>query len=162
MERAARDGLGASFSETLTMAGFPGVRVSFRDPYPVGLSDVVCSVGLTGGLSGFFMLAFGAPDLAKVAKRMAIHSGIESSGGGVSHKEAAAELANQLAGRAVNELARRGLDCMITPPTVVTGSSIQASFPHFDDEDSWEVSAEGSNFRISLLTRKKRKAPEIS
>jgi len=43
-----------------------------------------------------------------------------------------AEMANQIAGTAVVQLSEIGIDCMITPPTNLSGESIEASIPTSD------------------------------
>jgi CheY-specific phosphatase CheX len=156
MEAEDRSNFGAAFGEVLAESGFPGVVVrSVEMPADSG-ADILCSVGIAGGLSGFLILGFMEKALASVARRMTSHIGLDvANNDAVFLRETAAELANQLAGRAVNALALRGIDCAITPPTIVSGSRIHASIPHLDDKEIWNVDAGVAEFRISVLTRKR-------
>ncbi len=155
MEDDKKAAFGSAFGEVLLESGFPGAVVEpAGDDDGLG-ADILCTVGLAGGLSGFLTLRFIGSALASVARRMTSHCGISiGEGDGSFLRETAAELANQLAGRAVNTLARHGVDCAITPPTVVTGSNVRAAVPHLADRQTWKVDAGVAEFLISVSTRK--------
>jgi CheY-specific phosphatase CheX len=156
MEAEDRGNFGMAFGEVLSESGFPGVVIRSANALGDPEADIICSVGIAGGISGFLLLVFKENALVSVAKRMTSHVGLAVFDHDSAFlKETAAELANQLAGRAVNALAVRGIDCAITPPTIVSGSRIHASIPHLDDKETWTVDAGIAEFRISVLTRKR-------
>jgi CheY-specific phosphatase CheX len=151
MEPNLLEAFSASFRDVLVETGLLGAAIE-RDSAPVpGPADLLCSVGITGGLRGYLILSFRNPELAALTKAMTSKVGMDFRDGDSSTmKEAASEIANQLAGRAANSLARRGIDCMITPPTLVTGSSLSASIPNLDRQEAWTARFSGREFGIRL------------
>jgi CheY-specific phosphatase CheX len=156
MDQTATDLITSAFRDVLAESGFTSPVVETAPPDGIGTHDLLCSVGLAGGLSGFLLLGFSSAGLERLTKRMAAHSGLTAEEDHTQlQREAAAELTNQMAGRAVNALARRGLDCMITPPTLVAGHALRASLPNLDDRTLWKAVAGDADFDISLHIRKK-------
>jgi chemotaxis protein CheX len=124
LERA----MARAFAEVFAESGFEAYTSSrARDKAD---NAVLSSVGITGGLKGHLMLGFDASAMEETAKRLAAPLGDPSL-----HTQArfqascAGELANQVAGRLVNLFAEAGLNCHITPPSVLIGADLSPSMP---------------------------------
>ena len=93
---------------------------------PVKEYELICSLGLTGDLQGYLILRSDIRSAANLVARMASHLGMEmeEKNFGQLHKAAIGELTNQISGRATMKLSENGIDCNITPPTIITGTNV--------------------------------------
>ncbi|MFW5828365.1 MAG: chemotaxis protein CheX [Alkalispirochaeta sp.] len=89
--------------------------------------QVSVSVGLAGAIRGYMFLQSDTATASALARELANGLGVpleEPEEFGQMHRAALAELANQISGRATMYLSEAGVDARITPPSVLTGSSI--------------------------------------
>jgi chemotaxis protein CheX len=118
----------------LEESGFQNVKID--DPVDraggAGRSvQVSVSVGIAGAVRGFLFLQAQLQAATEYAAMLSRQLGVTLENPdtfGPMHKAALAELINQISGRAMMLLAEIGLDADITPPTVVTGDSLDATF----------------------------------
>ena len=120
----------SSFTEALREIvgeiGFNHVSID-TDTQDYPAVELVASVGITGGLSGFMMLQSDMTSARAFVDKMLTNMGVDAgdeTGFGQFHKEAVGEIVNQVAGRSMMMLADQRIDCSITPPTIIAGSSI--------------------------------------
>ncbi len=115
-----------AFSEVIEESGFEAYAANEGPGAPS--HAVLSSVGITGGLKGHLMIGFEASAMEEMAKRLAKPLGDPSLHAQARFQASCAgELANQIAGRLTNLLAEVGLNCHITPPSVIIGSSLTPS-----------------------------------
>ncbi len=115
--------------------GFKGIRITENRRLPSGRGDdnILAMTGIVGSLRGHFMIRFRSEDALSFVEHLTGHLGMDNESDARYRKAAIAEMANQLAGRAMAALADSGIDCMVTPPTIITGSSLGAALPEADD-----------------------------
>jgi CheY-specific phosphatase CheX len=92
--------------------------------------DFICSIGLTGDLPGYLLLLFTKVQLTQLSQHLSQFFGMSQDPSDTAFiKASAAELGNQLCGRAVMLLAEKKMDCLITPPTVISGENVIGAIP---------------------------------
>jgi len=88
--------------------------------------QVITSIGITGDLRGNLLLETDHASAGKILETMlgdlASSSGME--GLAEIRKASLCELTNQVAGRAITLLSAMGIDCDITPPTIITADTV--------------------------------------
>jgi len=121
-----------------------------------GGADFLCTVGLTGSLQGYLVLSFSEPELNSFSRHLNVkfEMGQTEVDKGFM-RESIAELANQLSGRSVMGLSGIGIDCLITPPTVISGKEVETSIPHLDEKRLWRISTQAGTFNVAVLTKKR-------
>jgi chemotaxis protein CheX len=80
---------------------------------------VTAMVGLAGQICGLLTVRCGAGSAALVASKML---GVELDRVGCEMPDALGEVCNMVAGNFKNKIAGLGEGCMLSPPTVITGS----------------------------------------
>jgi CheY-specific phosphatase CheX len=90
------------------------------------LIEVITSIGITGDVKGTLMLKTNTQSAVAIANKMllSIHSGGIVNEFGTAQKEAIYEVTNLFAGRSLNILSEKNIDCSLTPPTIITGNKI--------------------------------------
>ena len=121
-----------------------------------GGADFLCTVGPTGSLQGYLVLSFSEPELNSFSRHLNVkfEMGQTEVDKGFM-RESIAELANQLSGRSVMGLSGIGIDCLITPPTVISGKEVETSIPHLDEKRLWRISTQAGTFNVAVLTKKR-------
>jgi CheY-specific phosphatase CheX len=116
-------------------------------------------VGLVGDLKGHLVLHFEHDAAVDFVGQLSGHLGMagENPQDVQYRKSALAEISNQIGGKATVLLAESGLDCMITPPTVLSGNSMQAVLPSNDIQHFYTVSGNFGTFSF-ILSLKHSKA----
>ncbi|MFW5693725.1 MAG: chemotaxis protein CheX [Alkalispirochaeta sp.] len=115
-----------------TESGLSGIAVGDFVPResntaPSQTFQVSVSVGIAGGIRGYMFLQSNiavASELARELSRVLDVPLDDADEFGPMHRAALAELANQISGRATIYLSERGIDARITPPSVLTGSTV--------------------------------------
>lgn len=121
-----------------------------------GGADFLCTIGLTGTLQGYLVLSFSDPELASFARHLNLKFDMGQSELDKGFmRESIAELANQLSGRSVMGLAGIGIDCLITPPTVISGKEVETSIPHLDEKRIWRIATQAGTFHVAVLSKKR-------
>ena len=110
--------------------------------------SVVATVGLIGDLTGSFLLRLGLGTTQTVVSAMYASLGLEHRDPRELQETAIAEVANQIAGRAITLLSRRSVECDMTPPSVITGTSITSTLPGITDPAWWAL--EGAFGRVLI------------
>jgi len=129
----------SSFTEATRLVleeiGFTSTAITPVSGQATESIDLIASIGLVGQLKGYFILRFGTPSATEFVKALSGSLGMEDSDHSDPHfrKAAISEIANQFGGKAIALLSEKGIDCMITPPTVITGNGVDASLPESDD-----------------------------
>jgi chemotaxis protein CheX len=97
-------------------------------------SEIIANVGITGDLQGYLMIQADLPSACNFVSKMLSNMEVEPEEEGFSqfHKEAIGEIVNQVSGRSVMNLSGREIDCNITPPTILTGSSMAYNVSNLD------------------------------
>ncbi len=143
-----------AFTQVLGEMGFENPRIEHTS-IAMPASSYLCSLGFTGALKGYLVCAFEADELKTLAESLNQRFNMGQNLGDVAFmRESLAELANQMGGRCVMELAQNGLDCLITPPTVISGSGVETSIPHLDERSDWELDSGRGKFRLAVLSKK--------
>lgn len=88
--------------------------------------ELIANIGITGDIPGFLLIRSDLESSMKFINKMLGNMGMETeeSGFGKFHKEAFGEILNQISGRATMLLEASGINCDITPPTILMGKNI--------------------------------------
>lgn len=88
--------------------------------------ELVANIGITGDISGFLLIRSDLKSSMRFINKMLTNMGMEAeeSDFGKFHKEAFGEILNQISGRATMLLESSGINCYITPPTILMGRNI--------------------------------------
>ena len=88
--------------------------------------ELIANIGITGDISGFLLIRSDMGSCMKFINKMLTNMGMEAeeSDFGRIHKEAFGEILNQISGRATMLLESSGINCDITPPTILMGKNI--------------------------------------
>ena len=91
--------------------------------------DLIANIGITGEISGFLLIRADIQSSMNFINKMLSNMGMEAENSEFDqfHKEAFGEILNQISGRAVMLLENVGVDCNITPPSILRGSNIAIS-----------------------------------
>lgn len=116
-----------SLENFLEDAGFSGSIDSVDDIQDK--TSVLATVGITGDRVGFLTLSMNRDNALALSKFFAglMEIPIDSDDFSTPHLEALSELSNQIAGRVVMYMEENGLNCSITPPSVMSGGDISFS-----------------------------------
>lgn len=112
--------------------------------------ELVSSLGITGDMHGYLVLKSSLSSAKEFVGIMAAHMGmdVEENDFGQFHKAAIGEITNQISGRATMLLAENGYDCLITPPTIVTGSNVYMEIPHLEFAKSEKIEGNFGSFGL--------------
>ena len=88
---------------------------------PIPTLEVSVSIGITGGLRGSVVFSMNEPMATSIA-RVQMPSGTSAEQVQKFVSSAVGEMANVICGLVIIELSELGLECDITPPTVMEGS----------------------------------------
>lgn len=88
--------------------------------------DLIANIGITGDISGFLLIRSDLGSSMNFINKMLSNMGMEAeeSDFGKFHKEAFGEILNQISGRSTMLLEASGINCEITPPTILMGTNI--------------------------------------
>jgi CheY-specific phosphatase CheX len=157
VESTVRSSFVAATKLVLGEIGFPSIRVRANIRLPSGGEgkDILAMIGIVGALRGHFMLRFSERDAITFVEHLSGHLGMhgEDPNDPGYRKAAIGEIANQLGGRAVAVLADSGIDCMVTPPTVITGANIGAALPESDDRSIFSASGSFGRFHCIVAIK---------
>jgi CheY-specific phosphatase CheX len=130
METQIYDSFCDATTQVLTEIGFTSIKLVKADRL-LEDRDFMVTIGLTGDLIGFFILETAAESALIFLEKMFKNLGviIEEEGFGKMHKEALAEVVNQVAGRSLMVLSKKKIECSISPPTILSGENLVSSIP---------------------------------
>ncbi len=128
----------------LSEIGFSGIGMAESRNSSGGDCDLLAAIGLTGGLKGHFIVSFDTNSADAFVACLYDYLGLdrEELADQRFRKSALAEIANQIGGRASALLAESGIDCMITPPTVISGQGVDALLPGSSERARYQVSGD--------------------
>lgn len=88
--------------------------------------ELVANIGITGDIKGFLILKSDLSSADNFIAKMLSNLGMstEEEDFGQFHKEAMGEVLNQISGRSTMLLEGKGIQCDITPPTLIIGNNI--------------------------------------
>ena len=88
--------------------------------------DLIANIGITRDISGFLLIGSDLKSSMNFINKMLSNMGMEEeeSDFGKFHKEAFGEILNQISGRSTMLLEASGINCDITPPTILMGTNI--------------------------------------
>ncbi|MCK4541902.1 MAG: chemotaxis protein CheX [Spirochaetales bacterium] len=123
--------------EVFREIGFYDLNITDADVLANG-AEVVANVGLTGGIHGYLLISSDKDSIINFISRMLQNMGMDSEEEdfGQFHREALGEVLNQISGRSMMKLAEQGIDCDITPPTIITGNRILPGMNNLDRIES--------------------------
>lgn len=158
MEKRITTSFIAAAEQVLQEIGFPHIRVlevtngSGASPQD---TELLAMVGLVGDLKGHLVLHFPSVSSMIFVEHLSGHLGMEgeSAADPQYRKAALAEISNQIGGKATNLLSEHGMDCMITPPTLLSGTGVQAALPEADDQYMFSVSGDFGVFSCILAIK---------
>jgi chemotaxis protein CheX len=144
-----------SYRQVLTEIGFADIQINASNGERKS-GEYLCTVGLTGAIQGYLVLIFSSHHLGLFAEHLNARFEMgQTPGDPAFMRESIAELANQLGGRSVMGLSGMNLDCLITPPTVISGTNVETMVPHLGDEKNWSIRTSNGDFAISVLSKKR-------
>ena len=151
----------AATEAVLQEIGFPGITIrenGNKDSTDVPSWEILAMIGLVGGLKGHLVLHFPPNSSVSFVTHLSGHLGMtgENPEDMQYRKAAVAEIANQIGGKASALLSDMDIDCMITPPTLLSGNGIQAVLPEADEHHSFLVSGEFGTFFCILALKNSR------
>ncbi|MGL1891930.1 MAG: chemotaxis protein CheX [Spirochaetaceae bacterium] len=114
--------------------------------------SVLVTIGLTGDVSGYLMLESDLNSANNFVKILAEYVGMEDieNDFGDFHKSTFSEIVNQICGRTTIHLSEIDLDCNITPPSIIVGSSIFASISDFDTTETFYIKDHFGQFKVFI------------
>lgn len=88
--------------------------------------ELIANIGITGDISGFLLIRSDLQSSMNFIDKMLSNMGMEAEETefGQFHKEAFGEILNQISGRSVMLLESEGVNCDITPPSILRGTNI--------------------------------------
>ena len=88
--------------------------------------ELIANIGITGDISGFLLIRSDLESSMNFINRMLLNMGMDAEKPtfGKFHKEAFGEILNQISGRTAMLLENIGVNCNITPPTILMGNNI--------------------------------------
>lgn len=115
-------------------------------------TSVLATVGITGDLVGYLTLSMDDKNGLSLSKHFAelMEIPIKSNDFSEQHMEALAELTNQFSGRVVMHMEEQGINCSITPPSVMSGGDISFSLKTMNTYRLYQVEGEHGHFYISI------------
>lgn len=144
--------------QVLGEIGFPGITIHENNASEANGqqdSEILAMIGIVGELRGHLIIHFPLNGSTPFVSHLSGHLGMrDEDPEDIRYRKAAlAEIANQISGAAVAILAEQGTDCLITPPTVLTGQSISAVLPEADQQYSFSVQGEFGKFSCILAIK---------
>lgn len=137
--------------------GFKGIRITENRRLPRGGvgGEILAMIGIVGALRGHFVIRFRDQDALSFVEHLSGHLGMEGEDADdVRYRKAAiGEMSNQLGGRAMAALADSGIDCMVTPPTIITGTSVASALPESDDRCIFSAAGRFGRFHCILAIK---------
>lgn len=118
--------------------------------------DLIAALGLVGDLKGHFVVRIGAEAALSFVRILAGHLGMDGENPQdlQFRKAAFGEITNQIGGRAIALLSELGIECMITPPTVITGIGIDSMLPESDDRIRFSIEGDFGSFSCALALKR--------
>ena len=91
--------------------------------------ELVANIGITGEISGFLLIRSDIPSSIAFIAKMQSNMGMKPQESDFCqfHKETFGEILNQISGRTMMLLEDHGINCNITPPTILRGHNISIS-----------------------------------
>lgn len=134
--------------EILNETGFHEATVTTESAHTE--YSILTTVGFTGRVHGYLMLQSDDDSANKFIDILSSYVGIEleDKSFGDFHKSTFCEIVNQICGRSTIHLSKIDLDCDITPPSIIVGSSIYTSITDFDTSQTFFVSDSFGTFKI--------------
>jgi CheY-specific phosphatase CheX len=119
--------------------------------------EIVSMVGLVGALRGHLVLHFPLHSSQPFVVSLSKYLGMDKEDHSLQYiKSALAEVANQISGKATALLSEEGLDCMITPPTILSGTALSLVLPESDEQHGFTISGNfGAIFCVLALKNSK-------
>jgi chemotaxis protein CheX len=96
-----------------------GCKLTVRDAPSEAKLNITSMVGLAGKLCGVLRVCCDGKSAALIASKML---GVEVDKVGAEMTDAIGEIANMVAGNFKNKISGLGDSCMLSPPTVISGS----------------------------------------
>ncbi|MCX7656902.1 MAG: chemotaxis protein CheX [Treponemataceae bacterium] len=115
--------------------------------------ELVVLVGIVGERKGHILLIMPENMGTSFISHLNTYLQMEAPSGTdlVSYRRhAIAEVANQIAGRLVGLESMNGVEVLITPPTLIAGSSIDPELPQISDEWGYQVQGDFGHFYCIL------------
>ncbi len=147
--------------EVLKETGFPEVRL--EDSSPVEKIEVVSSVGITGDIYGYFIIQTDKKNAQSFVDILMESMGMEPEAEfGSLTREAIGEITNQISGRSTILLSQNGVDCDITPPTVMTGSNLLSTISNTEVNITKYINGEFGSIGVYVGVKIIRKRQKVS
>jgi chemotaxis protein CheX len=91
-----------------------------------GENQIVITIGFAGDIKGNLILGTDMASAFSLVQRMLSHMNMsfQTREFDKLHRGSMCEIANLLAARAANALSELGIECNITPPTIITGETV--------------------------------------
>ncbi|HTV04981.1 MAG TPA: chemotaxis protein CheX [Acidobacteriaceae bacterium] len=150
-QAGANEAYGAAMDEAVdeVFRLMMGVNCEAMEDSPIDEPETISAViGLAGAMSGTCVLRSGEGTAARMAAAL---TGIELTSLDDTVKDAVGEICNMVAGAWKGKLPALASGCMLSTPTVVTGTSYQlhTQRPAFRVEHYY--SFDGHNFSVTLI-----------
>ncbi|MFA6504576.1 MAG: chemotaxis protein CheX [Treponemataceae bacterium] len=152
----------ASFIEAATLIlneiGFTGLSVGNTKDDSRERIDMIAAIGLVGDLKGHFVISIGSNSILSFVKSVSGHLEMHNENPDDPHyrKALLGEITNQIGGRAVALLSLKGIECMITPPTVITGQGVETALPEADDRLTFPVWGTFGRFDCAIALKRSK------
>jgi CheY-specific phosphatase CheX len=138
--------------------GFPNIRLNMEalvEEEPSEESEILIMVGLVGHIKGHLVLHFPPKSAVAFVGHLSDLLGMDGFNPDDMQyrKSALAEIANQIGGKATVLLSELGVDCLITPPTVLSGKGITTALPEADERHFFSIFGDFGNFTCILAVK---------
>jgi CheY-specific phosphatase CheX len=158
MEYAIESSFEKAFREVFAELGLNSISIEKND-MDESQVDMLCSIGMTGALRGYLILRLDNESLDGFIRHLSgyLDMGNENDKETVYRKSVIGEIANQTAGRSAMILSKSGYDCLITPPTILTGKSLSASSTDLNDRAFFLIKGSFGKIGVFIGLQKKLK-----
>ncbi|MBN1409748.1 MAG: chemotaxis protein CheX [Spirochaetales bacterium] len=114
-------------------------------------NQVVITIGIAGALRGNLIFRTNLSTAFSIVHAMLkkMNMSAQNKEFDKLHKGSMCEIANMIAARSVNAFSERGVECNITPPTIITGESVTTSM--LTIQKCFQMGFEGSFGRIFIF-----------
>lgn len=156
METVIRTCFIEATKDILNEIGFSDFSVGEND---LGWDDTIrmlAAVGLVGDIKGHFVLKIGDGSIFTLVHLISGHLEMHDADPDDPQyrKSVLGEIANQIAGRASALLSEKGIECMITPPTVIVGDGVETALPESGERLSFPVRGSFGRFGCMIALKK--------
>ena len=132
-----------------------GTIVLIDTPTSDGDVEVAINLGITGQVKGTILFKSSNLTAMNIGNIMLSKIGYSEPNAtfSTSHKEAVCEFTNLVCGRTLSLLSENGIDCNLTPPTLITGVKVSPHMPQVKYTINLSISGDFGHLEYSFAVK---------